>query len=281
MELRQWKPAAPLQKKEIDMNFGLKGKIAVVSGGNKGLGAAAADALAAEGTNLFLTARNVDELKDVASRISNSHGVQVETLAGDLTAPDTADLVAKAALQRFGQIDILVNSAGSSQGGVFWEIPDSAWEDSLSLKFMGTIRMMRAVIPAMREQHYGRIISIVGNLAKQPNPRLLPGAVANAGLLVATTGLAQEVAKDGIVVLAVNPGPTRTERWKTLMENLAAQQKTSVEAIEAGIMEDIPMNRLAEPEEIGRIVAFMASDIAANMTGTSLTADGGWIKGLA
>ena len=281
MELRQWKPAALLQKKEIDMNFGLKGKIAVVSGGNKGLGAAAADALAAEGANLFLTARNVDELKDVASRISNSHGVQVETLAGDLTAPDTADLVAKAALQRFGRIDILINSAGSSQGGVFWEIPDSAWEDSLSLKFMGTIRMMRAVIPAMREQRYGRIISIVGNLAKQPNPRLLPGAVANAGLLVATTGLAQEVAKEGIVVLAVNPGPTRTERWKTLMENLAAQQKTSVEAIEAGIMEDIPMNRLAEPEEIGRIVAFMASDIAANMTGTSLTADGGWIKGLA
>ncbi len=263
------------------MDFRLKGKIAVISGGNKGLGAASANALAAEGANLFLTARNVDELEAAASRISNSHGVQVETLAGDLTVPDTADLVAKAALRRFGQIDILVNSAGSSQGGVFWEMPDSAWEDSMSLKFMGTIRMMRAVIPAMREQHYGRIINIVGNLAKQPNPRLLPGAAANAGLLAATVGLAQEVAKDGIVVLAVNPGPTRTERWKTLMEKLAEQQKTSVEAIEGGIMEDIPMNRLGEPEEIGRIVAFMASDIAANMTGTSLTADGGWIKGLA
>jgi NAD(P)-dependent dehydrogenase (short-subunit alcohol dehydrogenase family) len=267
-------------KKEIDMNFRLKGKIAVISGGSKGLGAASANALAAEGTDLFLTARNVDDLEEVASRISNSHGVQVETLAGDLTGPETADLVAKAALQRFGQIDILINSAGSSQGGVFWEIPDSAWEDSLSLKFMGTIRMMRAVIPAMRDQHYGRIINIVGNLAKQPNPRLLPGAAANAGLLAATVGLAQEVAKDGIVVLAVNPGPTRTERWKTLMEKLAEKQKTSVEAIEGAIMEDIPMNRLAEPEEIGRIVAFMASDVAANMTGTSLTADGGWSKGL-
>jgi len=262
------------------MDFKLKGKTAIISGGNKGLGAASADALAAEGTNLFLTARNVDQLEDIACRMRDSHGVEVETLAGDLTAHETADLVAKSALQRFGRIDILVNSAGSSQGGVFWEMPDSAWEDSLALKFMGTIRMMRAVIPAMREQHNGRIINIVGNLAKQPDPRLLPGAAANAGLLAVTTGLAQEVAADGIIVLAINPGPIRTERWNTLMENLAAQRKTSVAAIEAGFMEEIPMNRLGEPEEIGRIVAFMASDIAAYMTGTSLTADGGWIKGL-
>ncbi|MEE8307902.1 MAG: SDR family oxidoreductase [Gammaproteobacteria bacterium] len=263
------------------MNFNLKGKTAIISGGNKGLGAASADALAGEGTNLFLTARNVDQLEDIASRMRDSHGVEVETLAGDLTARETADLVARSALQRFGRIDILVNSAGSSQGGVFWEMPDSAWEDSLALKFMGTIRMMRAVIPAMREQHNGRIINIVGNLAKQPNPRLLPGAAANAGLLAVTTGLAQEVAADGIVVLAINPGPTRTERWNTLMENLAAQGETSVEAIEAGFIEDIPMNRLGEPKEIGRIVAFLASEMAANMTGTSLTVDGGWIKGLA
>lgn len=263
------------------MDLGLKGKVAIISGGNKGLGAASADALAAEGANLFLTARNAGQLSDAAARIRENHGVEVDTLAGDLTDPDTADRVAEAALKRFGRIDILVNSAGSSQGGVFWEIPDSAWEDSLALKFMGTVRMIRAVIPAMREQQRGRIINIVGNLAKQPNPRLLPGSVANAGLLAITAGLAQEVAKDGVVVLAVNPGPTRTERWNTLMENLAAQQNTSVEAVESGFMEEIPMNRLGEPEEIGRIVAFMASEAAANMTGTSLTADGGWIKGLA
>jgi len=263
------------------MDFKLKGKTAIISGGNKGLGAASAGALAAEGANLFLTARNLDQLEDTASRMRDLHGVEVETLAGDLTNDETANLVAQSTLRRFGRIDILVNSAGSSQGGVFWEMPDSVWEDSLALKFMGTIRMMRAVIPAMREQHNGRIINIVGNLAKQPNPRLLPGAAANAGLLAVTVGLAQEVAADGIIILAINPGPTRTERWNTLMENLAAQRKTSVEAIEAGIMEEIPMNRLGEPEEIGRIVAFMASDMAANMTGTSLTADGGWSKGLA
>lgn len=263
------------------MDLGLKEKIAIISGGNKGLGAAAADALAAEGANLLLTARDVGQLADVAARMRGSHGVEVETLAGDLTDPDTADRVAEAALQRFGRIDILVNSAGASQGGVFWEIPDSVWEDSLALKFMGTVRMMRAVIPAMREQRYGRIVNIVGNLAKQPNPRLLPGAAANAGLLAVTAGLAQEVAEDGVVVLALNPGPTRTERWNSLMKNLAAQRKTSVETVESGFMEEIPMKRLGAPEEIGRIVTFLASDMAANMTGTSLTADGGWVKGLA
>ncbi len=262
------------------MDLNLRHKAAIVTGGNKGFGAAGAALLAREGARVLITARNEKQLADTAARIKGAGGV-VETLAADLTDPDGAGAIARAALDAFGTIDILINCAGASQGGLFWEIPDKVWQDSLDLKFLGTIRMIRAVIPTMRDNKYGRIVTVAGNTGKQPGARMLPGSAANAALLAVNAGLAQEVAADGIVVNALNPGPSRTERWNTLMKNLAADSGTSVDQVEEGIMADIPMNRLGEPEEIARLIVFLASDAAANMTGTSITADGGWTKALA
>ncbi len=263
------------------MNLNLQEKVAVITGGNKGFGAASAAVLAKEGARLLITARNEKHLAETADRIRRDHDGVVETLSADLTEPDSAGQIAQAALDAFGRIDILVNCAGASQGGVFWEIPDKIWQDSLDLKFLGTIRMIRAVIPQMRKQKYGRIVIVAGNAGKQPGARMLPGSAANAALLAVTTGLAQEVAADNIVVNAVNPGPSRTERLNTLMKNMASNSDTTVEDVEQGFMADIPMNRLGEPEEIARLIAFLASDAAANMTGTSITADGGSTKALA
>ena len=263
------------------MDLNLKDKTAIVTGGNKGLGAASARRLAQEGVRLLLTARNQDHLENVAHAIEQEFGIPCAIVSADLTNADAVDAVVTRALEALGRVDILINGAGASQGGVFWEIPDTVWEDSMALKFTGTMRMMRAVIPHMRERGSGRIVSIVGNTGRQPAARLLPGAAANAALLAVTAGLAQEVAADGIAVLALNPGPTRTERWNTLMENLAKQSGRTVPEIEGDFMKDIPMDRLGDPDEIARLVTFLASEAAANMTGTSLTADGGWTKGLA
>jgi NAD(P)-dependent dehydrogenase (short-subunit alcohol dehydrogenase family) len=263
------------------MDLKLQDKVAVITGGNRGFGAASAALLASEGAQVLITARDEKQLAETAASIRRDCNRAIKTLSADLTEPGSADLIAQAALDSFGRIDILVNCAGASQGGVFWEIPDKIWEDSLALKFLGTIRMIRAVIPQMQKQKYGRIVTVAGNTGKQPNARMLPGAAANAALLAVTAGLAQEVAADGIVVNAVNPGPSRTERWNTLMENLASNSDTTVEKVEQGIMADIPMNRLGEPEEIARLIVFLASDAAANMTGTSITADGGSTRALA
>lgn len=262
------------------MDLNLRDKAAIVTGGNKGFGAASAALLAQEGARVLITARNEDQLADVAARIKSGGGV-VATLSADLTEPDGADAIARAALDAYGRIDILINCAGASQGGVFWDIPDEVWRDSLDLKFLGTIRMIRAAILVMRKQKYGRIVTIAGNTGKQPGARMLPGSAANAALLAVNAGLAQEVAADGIIVNAVNPGPSRTERWNTLMKNLAKNSGTSVEHVERGIMAEIPMKRLGEAQEIARLIVFLASDAAANMTGTSITADGGWTKALA
>jgi 3-oxoacyl-[acyl-carrier protein] reductase len=263
------------------MDLKMQEKVAVVTGGSKGFGAASAALLAQEGAHVLITARDEKLLAKTAARIRSDHNGAVETLSADLIEPDGAGQIAKAALNAFGRIDVLINCAGASQGGIFWEIPDKIWQDSLDLKFLGTIRMIRAVIPQMRKQKYGRIVIVAGNAGKQPNARMLPGSAANAALLAVTTGLAQEVAADNIVVNAVNPGPSRTERLNTLMKNLASNSGTTVEDVEQSFMADIPMNRLGEPEEIARLIAFLASDAAANMTGTSITADGGWTKALA
>lgn len=253
----------------------------MVTGASKGLGAASARILAAGGTDLVLTARNEESLRALASELHDQYGVRAVTCAADLTEVEAAPSIVQTAEDAFSRIDILINSAGASQGGEFWKIPDSVWEDSLALKFLGTIRMIRAVIPKMREQRYGRIVNIVGNTGRQPNPRMLPGAAANAALLAVTKGLADEVAPDGVVINAINPGPTRTERLTTLISNIAESSGRSVVEVEADFVEDVPMQRFGEPEEIARLVVFLASDAASNMTGTSLTADGGWTKALA
>lgn len=262
------------------MDLHLKNKVALITGASRGLGAATAAALAEEGVNLVLSARDRSALEHQAKNLTGTHGIRAITVSADLTEGDSCAAVVQQALNEFGKIDILVNSAGASQGGVFWEIPDQVWQDSMELKVMGTIRMTRAVIPSMLDRKYGRIVNIVGNTGMQPSPRLLPGASANAALLAITRGLGEELAPHNIVVNALNPGPTRTERWTTLMGNLAKSSGRTVAEVEADFKNQIPMDRLGEPEEIGRIAAFLSSDIAANMTGASVTADGGWTKGL-
>ena len=262
------------------MDLQLKDKVALVTGASRGLGAATAMALAEEGAKLALSARDQKALNDRAKQIAEAHGVTVIAVPADLTDADAADAVTQRTVQELGRIDILVNSAGASQGGVFWEIPDTVWQESFDLKLMGTVRMIRAVIPVMIECGGGRIVNIVGNTGLQPSSRLLPGASANAALLAITRGLAEDVAPHNIVVNALNPGPTRTERWTTLMQRLAETSGRSVAEVEQEFTDQIPLDRLAEPDEIGRLAVFLASEQAANMTGACLTADGGWTKGI-
>ena len=263
------------------MDLNLEGKVGLITGGSQGLGAATARLFAAEGARLVLAARNEERLRATADALEADFGADVVTVPRDLTLPDGADKVAAAALDAYGRIDILVNSAGTAQGGVFWEIPDEVWYQSMALKFFGTVRMIRAVLPTMRAQKYGRIVTIAGNSGRQPHPLMLPGAAANVALLAVTSGLAGEVAADGIMINAVNPGPTWTPRWTPLLEQRSRDSGRSFDDLKADVENSIPTQRFGEPEEVARIVAFLASDCATNITGTSITADGGSTKALA
>lgn len=257
------------------MDLQLNEKVALITGATGGLGAACARELASEGARLFLCARTESDLEDLVAELGKAGCDGVRWLAADLTSSEAAGEVAASAEQAFGRVDVLVNCAGASAGGLFWELPDSAWEDSMALKFMATIRMIRAVLPGMIERRYGRIVTLVGNSGREPDPRMLPGAAANAGLLAVTTGLAREVAEHGVVINAVNPGPTRTGRWEGMMESFAARSGKTPEEEERSFLNAIPQKRLGTTGEIARLVAFLASDAAPHVTGRSITADGG------
>jgi len=260
------------------MDLGLNGKIAVIAGGSKGFGAASAMRLAAEGANLVLAARGEDDLSRLSGRIATDYGRDVATVSADLNDKGAAERIAAAAIERFGRIDILISSVGAAGGGVFWEIPDAVWQEAMALKFLGNVRMVRAVLPAMRRQKVGRIVVIVGQFGKQPHPRYLPSAAANAALLSVIKGLSDEVAGEGIVINAVNPGPSRTDRWNTLMAKLSKDSGRTIGDIEDDYTRAVPMGRFGEPDEIARHVCFLSSEAAGYMTGSSVNVDGGWLR---
>jgi len=263
------------------MDLRLRGKVAMVSGASKGIGKAIALGLAEEGVHLALNARGPEALEKLADEIRRQHEVEVLAVPGDMTrAEDIEQFVARTA-ERFGRIDILVNNAGSSQGGVFWDVPERVWLDSWGLKLFGYVRLMQAVIPHMIRQGGGRMVNIVGGSGKQPIPTMLPGGSANAALLTITKGVADSVAKHNIVVNAVNPGPIRTERWDGLMQRLGQELGVSAAEYEKTFVKDIPAGRVGRPEEIADLVLFLASERASYLTGTSITADGGMTRSMA
>jgi len=262
------------------MDLGLKGKVALVTGASSGIGRESARTLAAEGVNLMLVARSADKLESEAAAIVRDYGVEAASFACDLTEPDAAARAVAATLARFERIDVAVCSAGASGNGVFWEIPDSVWEASFNLKFMGTLRTMRAVLAPMRARKSGRIVVIAGNLGRQPLPRGLPSAFSNAALLAIVKGAADEVAPLGIFINAVSPGLTRTPRFE---ERIAAQVKAtgkSAEQLEHDMTAAVPSGRISEVDEIARTVTWLASPAAGQITGTNVTVDGGHTRGV-
>jgi len=262
------------------MDLGLKGKIAVISGGNKGLGAAAAEALAAEGASIFLTARNEDDLKAIQQKLESSAGVECGYVTADMTDGDAGDRVIAAALEKFGQVDIVVNAAGAARGGVFEDIEDQVWRDAFELKFMGAVRLTRAAVPHMKERKYGRIVNVIGMFGREPAKQALPASAVNAAFMTINKGLSQDLGPHGIFVNAVDPGPTRSERILKLFKDMAEANNSTPEELEQGFRNQIPIGRLGEPEEVARIVTFLASDAAGNLNGTCISVDGGMVKGL-
>ncbi|MBT5570269.1 MAG: SDR family oxidoreductase, partial [Alphaproteobacteria bacterium] len=256
----------------MDMN--LEGKTAIVSGGNKGLGAASAMALAAEGANLFLTARNADDLKNIADEITSTHDVKVGLLPVDITEENSGDKIVAAALEEFDRVDILVNAAGAARGGVFHDIDDQVWRDAFELKFLGAVKLSRAVIPHMQAQKYGRIVNLIGMFGREPAKQALPASSVNAAFMAVNKGMSQIYGGDGIFVNAVDPGPTRSQRILNLFEDMAKVNNTTPEELENGFRQQIPIGRLGEMDEVARVVTFLASDASGNVNGTVLAVDG-------
>jgi len=261
------------------MELGLEGRVALITGGSKGIGRACAAALSAEGCRVALCARGAEALGEAVADLA-ARGAEVLALPADLSEAGSAPRVVGSTVQRFGRLDILVNNAGAIRGGDFLTTPAEHWAQDWTLKLLGYTRMAQAALPVMRARRWGRIINVTGVASRNPTPDYMAGGLANAGLTNFTRALADLAAPDGILVTAVSPGATATERWDRLVAQRAEAQGRSAEDLRRELESRQPLGRFGRPEDIADLVVFLASERAAFITGISITVDGGASRGV-
>ena len=261
------------------MDLGLRDRVALVAASSKGLGRAVAAELAAEGCKLALCARGQAALEATAAELS-SGGAEVFARSTDLTDPADVDALVAAGLDRFGKVDILVTNTGGPPAGSFESHDRDAWQHAVRQNLDSVVNLTRATLPSMRANGFGRIINITSIAVKQP----VDGLMLSNSMRAAVTGfartLANEVAGAGITVNNVLPGYTGTERLQQLASKLAADAGSTAEEALAAWEGEIPMGRIGTPPEFAAMVAFLASERASYITGTSIPVDGGWTRGL-
>jgi len=262
------------------MDLGLKGKVALVTGGSKGIGKAVARGLAREGAKVAICARTRAELDEASAALAKATGSEVFGVAGDLTREGDVQKIVEATVGRFGRIDILVNNAGAAPGGLLLDLSEEDWQQALQLKFMGYVRCMKAVIPHMLKQGGGRIVNIVGNDGVKPIGIELTPSAANAADLAVTVALAEQYGRHNICINAINPGPVATERWDGLIGGIARIRRISVDEAQKRAEQSIPLGRICTPEEVANVAVFVASERASFMNGAIITLDGGQRKAL-
>jgi 3-oxoacyl-[acyl-carrier protein] reductase len=252
------------------VELGLKGKVAVVTGGSEGIGRATALKLAEEGAHVAICARRKEPLDNVASDIQK-FGVQGLAVTADMSKAEDVDRFMKAVIERFGRIDILVNNAGTSKRGAFLELTDEEWAADLELKVFGAIRCTRLAVPHMKKNGGGRIVNITISSAKQPGAESYPTSVSRAAGLAITKALSKEFAASNILVNTVCIGRIKSGQH----ERRYKRQGQTAEQYYAESSKGIPMGRVGEAEEVANVIAFLVSDAASYVTGSSINLDGG------
>ena len=260
--------------------MGLQDKVALVAASSKGLGRAIAYGLAKEGARVAICARGEEALAQTAAEIEGATGSPVLAMVADLTNKQNIENLVARVVEEFGRLDILVTNAGGPPPGLFVELTDEKWEKAFQLTLMSAVRLCREVIPHMRRQGGGRIITMTSISVKQPVENLMLSNSLRLAVIGLTKTLANELAKDNILVNSVCPGWTRTGRVEELLQDRARRQGTSVEEEFAKIEKEIPLGRMGTSEEVANLVVFLASEKASNITGTAIQVDGGHVKGV-
>ncbi|HLK04474.1 MAG TPA: SDR family oxidoreductase [Candidatus Acidoferrum sp.] len=262
------------------MDLGLKGRVAIVAAASTGLGRAVARELSKEGARVAICARTAQTLEETAHEIAHETGGEIFHQAVDVRNEAEVGHFVSAAETRFGKVDICVTNSGGPPSKLFAETRTEEWRDAVDLLLMSTVHFARETLPRMQKNGWGRFITITSTTVKQPvDGLLLSNSIRSAVNGMAKT-LASEYAKYGITVNNVCPGYTATDRLSELSEAVAARNKVSVDDVVDGWKKQIPAGRIGTPEEFAAVVAFLASERASYVNGTSIAIDGGIVRGM-
>ena len=255
------------------MDLGLEGKVVLITGGSKGIGLACARTFAAEGARVAIASRSEGNLA-ASARALRGEGFELLTVVADLVDPAQAEAMVARTEAALGPIDVLVNSAGAARRTPPAELTAQHWHAAMDAKYFTYIHAIDAVLKGMVKRGAGAIVNIIGMGGKVAGPTHLPGGAANAALMLASAGLANAFARHGIRVNAVNPGLTVTERMQEGFEADARQSGKTLTEILQQRTAAMPLGRIAQPEEIADMVAFLASKRASYVSGAVISLDG-------
>lgn len=252
----------------------------MVGGASKGLGYAVARALAAEGASVSLASRNSDAIQAAGAQIGEESGGRVLAVAANVTSPEDIGRWHQVTVDRFGGVDLLFTNAGGPPAGRVLDFADAAWQSAFDLLVLSVVRQVRLAVPSMRARGGGAILMSTSSAVKEPIANLALSNVVRASVAALAKTLALELAADGIRVNQLIPGRIGTDRVREIDAINASKAGVSPEEQKRRSASTIPLGRYGEPDEFGRMAAFLLSDAAAYVTGASVQVDGGMVRGV-
>ena len=263
------------------MDFGIKGRRAIVTGGSSGIGFETARLFLEEGVRVLVTGRDAAKLDKAREDLARRTGGEIHAVVADMSQEADAAKMVAVAKEKLGGVDILVNNAGTMYSGRFAVLNDDEMKKQLDTKLFGFLRAIRAVYPMMQAQKWGRIVITIGGAGKEPDPYMFGSGMTNSALLNLTKSLSTEFGDDNVLVNAICPGWVNTNLWRMNAQGLQKELnvRSEDEARKLAAKKNA-LGRMGEPQELANATVFLCSERASYITGVSLNMDGGRLKGL-
>ncbi|QQE76375.1 SDR family oxidoreductase [Brevibacillus composti] len=262
------------------MDLHLQGKVAIVLASTKGLGRATAFCLAKEGADVVLSGRDEAALNEAKAEILQATGREPLALVTDVTKAEDIERLVAETVNRYGRVDILINNAGGPPAGTFDQLSDEQWTNAFELNLLSFVRSIRAVLPHMRRQQFGRIVNFASSSFKQPLENLILSNTFRTGIVGLAKSLATELGPDGILINTIGPGRIATDRVAALDQIRAQNLQIDASEVRKNVEAAIPLGRYGEPEEFARMATFLASPANSYVTGQAFLVDGGLVKAI-
>src|SRR3989441_10188791 len=261
------------------MEFGLKGKVAFVTASSKGIGYGVAKVLASEGCRVIISSRNIDSISRARDQIVQETGNrEVYAFSADLTVKEDIERLVKNATEKFGGVDILAYNTGPPKPGTFNELSEADWDNGVKLLLMSAVWLAKLLLPSMEQKKWGRLVFITSTTLRQPIPNLVLSNTVRLSLAGLSRSLATEYGGKGITSNGIMQGHILTDRQRQIAEDTSRRTGKSIDDAMKQALADVPLGRYGTPEEIGYLVAFLASDKASYITGAMIPIDGGMIR---